>query len=214
MESLSWNDITVEQFQQVYKLSLSQDLDEITKTERVVCILYGLTERQVEELPMPRFRELATHCAFIMTGEIPGKPQRQIKVGGNRYRIVYNPENLKQRQYVEVMHFGDNPIENMHVIMASLVNPVTWYGKTLKNNAEDHKAIADDLLQARVIDVYHSCVFFCNLYVNLINSTKAYLVHQTMKEGKTMQESIQLWDFLQSVTAGCIPPEKLRYMNV
>lgn len=214
MKALSWNDITVEQFQDVYRLSLSQDLDDITKTERVICIMFGLTEQQCENLPMPHFRQLAAQCAFLMTGQIPGKPSRTIKAAGRRYRVVYNPEKLKHRQYVEIMHFGDNPIDNMHLAMASLVNPITWYGKELKNNADDHQRIADDLRQARVIDVYHSCVFFCNLYVNLIENTKAYLVFQTMKEGRNQKEATQLWDYLQSVTAGCIPPEKLRYMNV
>lgn len=214
MKALSWNDITVQQFQDIYRLSLSQDLDEMTRLERVVCIMFDLTEQQVDLLSMTQFKELAAQCAFIMSGEIPGKPMKQIKVGKNRYQIVYDPTKLRHRQYVEVLHFGEKPIENMHLAMASLVNPVTWYGKKLKNKGEDHLRIADDLLRARVIDVYHSCVFFCNLYVNLIEGIKAYLVADMMKQGARKDQAITLVNNLQSVTAGCITPERLQLLKI
>lgn len=178
------------------------------KVERAIAILYDLTERQVEELSVSEFNGYAKESAFVLTPKIPGKPVRQIKVGKRRYSIIYDPTKLRHRQYVEIIHFGDRPIENMHLIMASVVQPVTWYGKRLKNEAEDHPAIASDLLGARVIDVYHTCVFFCKLFANLISSIRVYLVTQMMMEGMRKEDAMMLVDSSRSAMDGFIPPNR------
>lgn len=213
MKQLSWSDITVQQFIDIYRLSLSRDLDEMERVERVIAILFDKSEQEVENLTVAEFNTMARQCAFVMTPEIPGKPVKQIKIGKRRYSIIYDPTKLRHRQYVEVIHFGDKPIEHMHLIMASVVQPVTWYGRRLKNEAEQHEAIASDLLNARVIDVYHSCVFFCKLYVNLIQHMRVSLVQEMMRKGVTRDQAILLVDNSWSAMAGFIAHEKPQHLN-
>lgn len=208
MKQISWSDITVEQFQEVYQLSLSEDIDEVSRIERVITIMYGLTTQEVEGLIMPEFNQMARQCADIMAGVIPGKPVREIKIGKRRYSIIYDPSKLRHRQYVELMQYGDKVIENMHLIMASLVQPVTWYGKRLKNNVDDHTSIADEMRNARFIDVYHCCVFFCKLYMNLMENIKDSLVKKMTKAGMPNHQLIQLINSSQSIMAGSIIQEK------
>jgi hypothetical protein len=214
MMKLSWSDITVQQFLDIHRLSLTQDLDEMEKVERIICILFDKTEQEVENLTMLEFRELASQCGFILTGQIPGKPVRQIKVGKKRYSITYDPTKLRHRQYVEILHFGDKPVENMHLIMASIVQPVTWYRRKLRNEAEDHPAIASDMLNARVIDVYHACVFFCNLYVSLMENIKDSLVLEMMRKGATKDQAMALLNCSQTAMAGFIQPAKWQHLKV
>ena len=184
----SWENLTVGQFLDLYRLGINTDLDEMEKVEKAVAVIYNKSERQVEEMKMGEFTELSRHASQFLTKQIPGKPVRSILVNGKRYKITYDPTQLRQRQFVEVVHFGEKPIENMHLIMASIVRPVKW-GTPRKNNVDDHAKIANDMLQAPVKDVYHTCVFFCKLYMNLIEATRASLVAQMTEKGKLTKET-------------------------
>src|SRR5688572_14215619 len=185
----SWQTLTVGQFLDLYRLSITPDLEDMTRLERAVAILYDKTEREVEEMTMGEFTSLSQKAAGFITDKIPGKPVKTIQIGRQRYRIIYDPTKLKHRQYVELVHFGEKPVENMHLIMASIVQPVTWYGRRLPNNADDHPALASAMLQARVVDVYHAAVFFCKLYVNLIKAIRASLVLEMTQKGMTKEQA-------------------------
>lgn len=216
MRRLSWNNITVQQFQDIHRLSNSRDLDDIARAECAITILYNKTEHEVENLTLAEFNRLAKESAFVLGGEgsIPGKPVRQMKIGKSRYSITYDPSKLRHRQYVELIHYGDKPIENMHLIMASIVQPVTWYGKKLKNNVDDHGEIATAMRQARLIDVYHCCVFFCKLFMNSMEHIKGYLAKEMAKAGMQGHQLMQLINSSQNIMAGSITHEKWQYLKV
>jgi hypothetical protein len=213
---LSWGDISVNQFQDIYRLSSDTSLDEMGRIEAIIGVMFDLTQREVEELSMAKFNDLAKQVAFLTSNEIPGKPVNTIKVGRDKFSITYDPTQLKHRQYVEILHFGDKPIEHMHLIMASVVQPVTWYGRRRKNRAEDHEKIAGILQQSRVIDTYHSCVFFCKLYVSLIRNIRASLVMDMMNQRKeiTRVEALRLVNSSIDVMDGFIAHERLRGTKV
>jgi len=213
---LSWQNITVQQFQDVYRLSENKTLDDMQRLEKIIAILFDKTEKQVEEMTVAQFTDCAKQCAFIMEMEkIPGKPVKYIRCGKRRYGIQYNPAKLRHRQYVEILHFGNKPIENMHLIMASLVQPVK-FGFWKKNEAPMHNQIAQDILDAPVIHVYHAAVFFCKLYVNLITAIKDYLVAEMMEQNKTVsrEQAEKLVDISRNAMAGFIQPGKWQNLSV
>jgi hypothetical protein len=203
---MEWKDLTVGQFLDLHRLAITADVDDITKAQRAVCILYGLSERQVDDMLISEFNQKSSEAVRFLTKDIPGKAVRRMRVGKNVYSIQYNPKKLTHRQYVEIISFGEKPIENMHYIMASLVEKVKW-GTKRKNKAEEHERIANDLLSAKVVDVYHSCVFFCNLYVNSITRIKDYLVQETTKKNPkiTVTQANELLQLSVDVMAGFIP---------
>lgn len=169
---MNWQTITVQQFQDLYKISIDKSLSVEDKSIMTIAILYNMTEAQVEDMNLLEFKKKCADTANILDIEsIPGKPESRI---GN-YKIVYNPAKLKHRQYVEINHWLENRIENMHLIMASLVVPIKYHFLTSANKAENHERYANDILQQPIAKVYHACVFFCNLYNALISSTADYL---------------------------------------
>lgn len=212
LTNMEWKDITVGQFLDLYRLSITSSDDDITKAQRAICILYDKTEKEVDEMMLGEFNKLSADAARFLTRDIPGKPVKQIRVGKNRYNIIYNPKKLRHRQYVEIVSFGDKPIENMHYIMASLVEPVNWLGMRRRNEASEHERISQDMLNAPVVHVYHSCVFFCNLYVNSMLRIQDYLVEQTMKQNPQIKrtEVLRLLKLSTDVMAGFIPQKNLR----
>lgn len=98
MNTISWSTLTVQQFLDLYRLSITPDLEEMTRLERAVAILYDKTEREVEEMRMIEFTTLSQQAAEFLTKKIPGKPVKTIHVGKNRYRIIYDPTKLRHRQ--------------------------------------------------------------------------------------------------------------------
>lgn len=223
---MDWKDITVGQFLDLYKLG-SEPIEEMEKVERAVGIIYDLTPTQVEQLKVSEFNAKAKEAAKFLTSEIPGKRVRTIKVGKKRYRITYDPTKLRHRQYVEIIHFGEKPVDNMHLIMASLVQPKKSFrgrggsaikfmftGKSFEpyydNQANDHGKIAEDMLNARVTDVYHACVFFCNLYKGLMQSTQDFLETEMMRTGRTRKEANELITASINAMDGFFQPQKLQ----
>lgn len=186
---MNWNNITLQQFQDIRKLSGETDLDEVEKVERVISILYGKSEAEVGDMSTTEFNRLGRECAeFLKNDVVPGKPVRSFRVGARRYAINYKPTTLKHRQYVEISTFASDPIVNMHLIMASIVQPIR-YGFKCKNKASEHAKIAEDMLNAPLIAVYHSCVFFCKLYRDLIKHIQDFLIKELMSKGITESEA-------------------------
>lgn len=215
MKKLTWDKITVQQYIDVDKLSDDKKIDSEEKVEKIIAILFNLTERDVEELPITTFNNYAKQIGeLLIDKKIPGKAVRYIKVNGRKYAIEYNPTKLMHRQYVELQFFQQGGvIQNLHLLMASIIRPVR-FGFKMKNDAKKHSVYAEDILNARFIDVYHTCVFFCNLFRNLIQHTKVSLAVKMMKMGATMEQSLKLLNASLDAMDGFIPLEKLQPLKV
>jgi len=210
-----WNKITVAQFQAIYKLSQDKTMPPEDVACGIISILYNMTLTQVDELPMSTFNELAkASTAMLNVEDMPGKPVRILKANGKKYGIIYDPTKLKHRQYVETIQYSDKPIENMHLIMASIVQPVNWFGRWGKNDVNKHADVAADIQQARMIDVYHTCVFFCKLYLNSMQAIKPYLVNEMIKKGVSQQTATELLTNSINIMAGHILPKKSQALKV
>lgn len=207
---MDWNTITVQQYQSIYAISGE---DELTKTVKIICILYGKTEAEVDNMDLLEFNRLSAKCADVLKVEqIPGKAQSHIKVDGKKYHINYKPSSYKFRQYIELQQYAANPIQNMHLIMASIVEPVKgWRRKP--NNVEQHDVYAADMLNAKIIDVYHSCVFFCKLYRCLITSGRRFLERNMMTRGMSKQDANELLETLTNTMDGFIPQKEFPIMR-
>lgn len=200
-----WNKITVQQFQQVYAISNSE-MDYTDKASNIISVLYNMTLSQVDDMQIGRFNELSRATAdLVRTENIPGKAIRTIKAAGRKYFINYDTTAIKHGQYIDISGFGVKPIENMHLLMASVVQPINWYGKKIKRL---HHEIAGDLLQARVMDVYHSCVFFCKVYLRSMEVLKDSLIYQMIKMGLSQTEAQKAWANSLKFLDGCIPQKK------
>jgi hypothetical protein len=216
MKKLTWEDVTVQQFIDIQKLAREKNMDEMEMSEKAIAIMYDMTERQVEELPLHEFNSKSREIAFVLDKQkIEGKPRRVIQANGNKYAIEYDPSKLKHRQYVEIMTWsGASMHDNIYLIMASLVQPVNRIGRRLKNKAEEHPKIAEDMLQAKIVDVYHTCVFFCRLYINLMKDMRDSLVAQMVMQGATKEQAMVLYDTSLNAMAGFITPEKSQHSKV
>ncbi len=205
-----WQNVSIEQYQRIVKISTSNMPDE-EKTTEYLSIILNKTPKQIEDMSIADYNGQCKNMAALFTKDIPGKPQRYIKAG-KLYRVNYEVSKTRFAQYVEVKSFVKGGIvENLHLIMASICEPVidyVIYRKPLKNKSEDHEQRASDMLQAKFIDAYHSAVFFCKLYKNSMNSLQDYLAKQMLANRMTPEQVNISLQALMRVLDGFTPQRR------
>ena len=189
---MTWNDLTVWQYQQIYPIVTKPEKDWTTLDveSKLVGILNNLTDTQVDSLSVSEFNKLRSTLSFL-DDKIEGKPVKYTEVNGKRYRFVYDVQQMKAARYIETKVFSTELVSNLHKLAASMVMPQrkTWYGMWVdeKYDAAKHSEYADDLQASNFIHIYHSVVFFYQVYRNWIEVSQGYLVKEMMNQGMSME---------------------------
>ena len=121
-------------------------------------------------------------------------------------------------RYIESKVFSDDLYGNLHKLAATMVIPQKrsrfgiWFDE--KYDASKHEKYADDMLTARFIDVYHSLVFFYQVYRNWIEVSQDYLVKKMMAAGMQEAQAKEVVQNLCSILDGNIQPNLLPTMKI
>lgn len=127
-----WKDISLYQYQQIERINARKDLDELGKTLLAVCVLFDMTEYELDKKGAKVADKLGRQVAKIFNASL-GEPEPCKNIGN--YLINYDPDDLRTRQYVELMFFMQGePMLSAHYILASISNK-----KYSINNSGEHK---------------------------------------------------------------------------
>lgn len=152
------------------------------KIYKVMGVLLDKTESEINNMTVQDFNRQAKQISFVFGADIPGKPEKYFKANGRTYAINYRVDKIRWAQYVEIKSFLQGGcVPNLHKLMASIVVPVKrflWFKFPQKNDSDMHEVVAEDMLKARFIDLYHSCLFFYQLYKSSMEIIKGYLVKE------------------------------------
>ena len=142
---MNWSKITVGQYQQIYPILLEDKWTRLDKLTKVISIVTGKTEDEVDSMPMNALKDYED--IFTMPKE--GKPLGNIKVNGRMYRLVWDVQKLPAARYIEGKTFSqEGIIPNLHSIMASCVMPqkrFLWGWRDAKYDASKHAEYAKDM---------------------------------------------------------------------
>jgi hypothetical protein len=206
---MTWKDINVFQWQQIAQLVADdKEMTELDLNVRLASIVTGLTEHQLDSLPMEDLRTITKSVSFVYE-EIKPQPHLYIKVNGKRYKCIYDVRNIPAARYIESKHFGNDVYGNLHKLAACLVMPMkkTWLGwRVDKYDASKHEQYAQDMLEAPITAVLGSVVFFCLFYRTWIKISKDYLIKDMMKKGVTRYQAEAAHRALCSSMDGYIRP--------
>lgn len=209
---MNWSNVTVFQYQQINELyANSKDLTDLDISVKVASILTNQTENQIDSLPVKELGPLLESIAFI-NEDIKPEAVKVITINGRRYKCVYDVRNIPASRYIESKHFSSDVMGNLHKIMACMVIPQKrgWFGwKDDKYDASKHSEYAQDILEAPIVNVLGSVVFFYQVYRLWIKNSKDYLVKQMMVEKITKQEAEKGWEALCNIMDGFIKPSWL-----
>ena len=211
---MKWNNLTLWQYQQLMPILTNPEKDwtELDKEVKQLAVISGLTEYQIDSLSIETLKEMRQDLAFL-DEPIEGKPVDFIVVNGRRYRMNYDIKNMPAARYIESKVFSKDTLGNLHKIAASMVIPQkkTWFGKWVddKYDASKHEDYASDMQEANFIHVYHSLVFFYQVYRNWIEVSRDFMKTEMMKAGMTATQADSVVLLLCESTGGIIPPNLL-----
>lgn len=209
--------LTVGQFQALYAVQKSNQ-DELDKITDCVAILTGKTSAEVDDMPLSEFNAISAQIRQIFSQPMPeAKAKQIIKANGKEYGITYTPGKLRAGQYVEYQGWiqGDL-VDNLHMILASISYPVKKYGFLRRkgvNDSSKHEHVANDFKEAKFIDVYGACLFFCELLKGSIKALEGFLVKE-LKGIKTTKEVKQLVTDLLNSLDGFTPQNRSLSLKV
>ena len=211
---MKWNNLTLWQYQQLIPILSKPEKNwtELDKETKMLSVITGLTEYQIDSLSIETLKELRKNLAFL-DEPIEGKPVDFIVVNGKRYRINYDIKNMPAARYIESKVFSKDTLGNLHKIAASMVIPQkkNWFGKWVddKYDASKHEEYAADMQESNFIHVYHSLVFFYQVYRNWIEISQDYMVSKMIQAGMTQDKAIEAVQNLCSILDGSTPPNLL-----
>lgn len=211
---MKWNELTLWQYQQIMPILTNPDKDwtELDKEVKLLCIITGMTEQQIDSLSIEDLKELRKELAFL-DEPIEGKPVDFIVVNGRRYRMNYDIKNMPAARYIESKVFSKDTVANLHKIAASMVIPQkqNWLRKWVddKYDASKHEQYASDMSEANFIHIYHSLVFFYQVYRNWIEVSRDYMIQEMTTAGMTTLQAEAVVQLLCESTGGIIPPNLL-----
>jgi hypothetical protein len=211
---MTWNELTVWQYQQIYPIVTKPEKDwtNLDVESKLVGIIYNLTDTQVDSLTIQQFNNLRATLSFL-DDKIEGKPVKYTEVNGKRYRFIYDVQQIKAARYIESKVFSTDLVGNLHKLAASMVMPQrrTWYGRWVDDtyDAAKHSDYAADLQASNFVHIYHSVVFFYQVYRNWIEVSQAYLIQEMMAKGMTPELAQEAVQILCSSLDGNIAPNLL-----
>jgi hypothetical protein len=209
-----WQKINVWQYQQIYSAlnTKEKDATDLDLEVKLVGIVNNMTEMQIDSLPLNEYKEFSKSIAFLNEA-IEGTPKKHINISYNkRYKINYDVSKMPFARYIESKVFSEDLYGNLHKLAATMVIPQKrkfgiWFNE--KYDASKHEEYSNDMLTARFVDVYHSLVFFYQVYRNWIEVSRGYLEKKMVEAGMQEAQAKEVVQSLCSILDGNIAPNLL-----
>ena len=184
MKCYTWNDINVGQWQQLMTIFGEQGNSALDLIVRPASIIMDRTEHDLDSLTLIEINAIGKDIAFVHTAVEP-RGEQYIHARGRRYRCVYDIYRMPAARYIESKVFGQDVHKELHKVAACMVMPQkrNWLFGWMddKYDAARHSEYAEDMLHAPIPAVLGSVLFFCEVYLKLIKSSRVYLVAELMK---------------------------------
>jgi len=204
--------LTIDKFQRLHSIA-TMDMDELEKASNLVQVLLDKPAEYVEKLPLKKFANLCDGLkdAFDLKveSETNKMPRQLIACGSKVYQLNFDIKDSNNTgRYIEVLTFSkDDPIMNMHNILASICTPMRWSWLKFRYVKQDfdvmrHEDYANDMKLADFRHGYHAMVFFYLLSQNSTINTMDYLALKMRLRKANKKRDQQLSKISQVVSDG------------
>lgn len=200
----SFNEITISQYQQVFKIHHS-DLEVEDREAQIISLLSGETIEKVEKLPLSKFKEVVRSLSFLYNSNLLPKELKPFVVSG---ATIYKPwlklDELQTAQFVDLKTFQSRGtvIENFHLLLACIYTPVNWLGKQKEYDPKIHAKVAQDMLNVKVGEVSGTLFFYSNVFEKLSPTILMSFQESRNTINSLVKEMMEDKEFLSSVGVG------------
>lgn len=213
---MNWNDITVEQYQKLYKIITTEGKSNLDVLVELISTCEGYPEFVIDSWSLEQLTQKEKEYAFLENLDFDKTAKSYIDCGSKRYYFVHQIEKIPAARYIEVKHFSKGDfVSNLHTLMASCVLPMKkgLFGWKLdKYDARKHSEYANDLKKAKFVEVYNCVVFFYLVLSGWIAASQDYLTEQfeTVMNREQAKEVVEL---LRSITDGFTVPNRSQNLS-
>ena len=183
-----WDKLTVGQFITLYDIEVNANLNIIEKQQKMLAVVEGKEESDYDDY---KYRDLMHEYADKLSffDNMPeAKAVDFLQVGGNRYKFCHEISEITAGQYIDILAFSGE-IMQLNKIAACFFLPME--GDKYKGyGVVPHDVVADDLLNAKFLDVYGCMLFFCQLFNELISST----ITSSVANKELAEKAVRLWN--------------------
>lgn len=183
-----WNELSVGQYITLLDIEQNQQLNIVEKQQKQLAVVENKDEEEYDNI---KYRELIQkyYDKLSFLNEIPQtKPLDYIETKTRKYKFCFELNEITSGQYIDINTFSGNLME-INKIAACFFLPMEG-DKYLEYGTIPHDKVADDLLDAKFIEVYSCMVFFYQLFKELISDT--IISSKITKEQKEML--MRLWE--------------------
>ena len=210
--------LTIDKFQKLHSIA-TMEMDELDKASNLVQILLDKPAEYVEKLPLKKFAKLCDGLKDAFDLKVENEsirmPRQMIACGSKVYHLNFDIKDSNNTgRYIEVLTFSkDDPIMNMHNILASICTPMRWSWLKFKYVKEKfdvmkHEEYANDMKIADFRHGYNAMVFFYLLSQNSIANMKDYLESKMWLRKANKKRVQQLKRISQVVSDGSTTQSK------
>lgn len=204
--------LTIDKFQKLQSIATLED-DELQKAIKLVQVLLNKTEKEIDAMPLKKFDKLCKKLqqAFdLKVNEATmAKPRHIIYANNKVYHLNFDIKPpFNTGRYIEVLTFSkDDPIMNMHNILASICTPMVWSWRKLnfvktEYDVLKHEDYANDMRQANFKHGYFAMVFFYHVLKASTDNTMDCLTAQMNLRKLDKKRVQQLRKVLQAIGDG------------
>jgi hypothetical protein len=171
-----WEDITLEQYLQIYQLLQVEDKDEMVLAE----LLKVVVGEDVEDLPLVKYKEQFIHLDFLKK-ELPKVSlKKEYIIKGVKYKCNANISDVTGSQYLDYTNYlkENKGIENFAKLVSVFLIPE---GKKYNTDYDIDELIDSIEEEMKIVDINAISFFLQRQYNAYISTITVYSI-QTMKK--------------------------------
>ncbi len=181
-----WENLTVGQYIRLLDIEQNDNLNEVERKQKMVSVIDNQDEEMYDNI---KYRELIdqynSKTQFLREMPIT-KAVDFIETKTRKYKFCFELNEITSGQYIDITNFGSNLLE-LNKIAACFFLPMDG-DKYMAYGQIPHDLIAEDMLEAKFVDVHGCFVFFYQLLMELIKDTATY--SRLTEEAKASLESL------------------------
>lgn len=194
----SYKEMTLQMYEHLSKIAES-DTDDIEKQIQMVSVLTGKSVKEVEDLPISVYHDLAKKTVFLMREPaVEQIKSNTVKINERVYVITNDVTKITTAQYIDFQEYMKQGKDPANVLSTLLVPKGEKYGEA------DFLEVKKDIERLPICTALGLYAFFLQRFAKLIANT----LHCSMsalkseEEEKKAKELIQWWEHLEKNGVG------------
>ena len=183
----SYKEMTLQMYEHLSKIAES-DTDDIEKQIQMVSVLTGKSVKEVEDLPISVYHDLAKKTVFLMREqEIEQIKSNTVKINERVYVITNDVTKITTAQYIDFQEYMKQG-KNLANVLSTLLVP-----KGEKYGDADFLEVKKDIERLPICTALGLYAFFLQRFAKLIGN----MLHCSMSALKSEEEKTKAKELIQ-----------------